>query len=101
MTADSKKIDDGGSALPGARAEQVGNLSDYGPTDDDAPTFAEVHHPGMSLRDWLAGKAIGAIIRQCASDLKFRDGRETSEQYFARKSYEVADAMIAARKAGA
>ncbi len=56
---------------------------------------------GMSLRDWLAGQAIGAIIRQCASDLQFRDGRETSEQYFARKSYEVADAMIAARKAGA
>lgn len=56
--------------------------------------------PGMSLRDWIAGQAIGAIIRQCATDLNFRDGAETSEQYFARKAYEVADAMLAARKAG-
>lgn len=85
MTADSKNIDDGGSAFPCEGGVDSGLYPD----------------PGMSLRDWLAGQAIGAIIRQCASDLQFRDRRETSEQYFARKSYEVADAMIAARKAGA
>ena len=84
--ADSK-IDDGGSAFP---VPEENRLSDG--------TYC---NEGMSLRDWLAGQAIGAIIRQCASDLQFSDGRETSEQYFARKSYEVADAMIAARKAGA
>lgn len=77
---DSKKIDDGGPAFPVRHAS---------------------YSPGMSLRDHFAGQAIGAIIRQCASDLNFSDGTETSEQYFARKAYEVADAMLIARKAGA
>ena len=79
------KIDDGGYAFPS-------------PSDEKAGWHSE---SGMAMRDWFAGQAIGAIIRQCASDLQFRGGAETSEQYFARKAYEVSDAMIAARKAGA
>lgn len=55
-------------------------------------------HSGMSMRDYFAGQAIGAIIRQCASDLQFTDGSETLEQYFARKAYEVADAMMKERE---
>lgn len=103
MTEDSKKIDDGGLAFPGARAEQVGNLSDYGPTDDDAPTFAEVHHPGMTLRDWLAGQALPQFI---VINERVTAGRENVPYELALKvtasqAYALADAMIAARKAGA
>lgn len=79
-----KKIEDGGPAFPHMAA-------------DGHPDY----RLGLTVRDWFAGQAIGAIIRQCASDLQFRDGSETSEQYFARKAYEVADAMLAARKGGA
>jgi len=96
----TKKIEDGGLAFPGKRWQQVGTVADHGFSDDNSPTFDFVDHPGMSLRDHFAAQAIGAIIRQCASDIQFRDGSETSEQYFARKAYEVADAMLAARKAG-
>lgn len=80
----TKKIEDGGPAFPHMAA-------------DGHPDY----RLGLTVRDWFAGQAIGAIIRQCASDLQFRDGSETSEQYFARKAYEVADAMLAARKGGA
>lgn len=83
---DAKKIDDGGPAFPRIERHADG---------------AQTVYFGLSARDWFAGQAIGAIIRQCASDLQFRDGSETSEQYFARKAYEVADAMLAARKGGA
>jgi hypothetical protein len=93
----TKKIEDGGLAFPGKRMEEIGFVNIGG---DIEKTFAEAEHPGMSLRDWFAGQAIPAIIRQCASDLNYRDGAETAEQYFARKAYEVADAMIAASKAG-
>ncbi|WP_425902472.1 hypothetical protein [Agrobacterium radiobacter] len=106
MTADSKKIDDGGSAFPGARAEQVGNLSDYGPTDDDAPTFAEVHHPGMTLRDWFAGQALAGLY--ACRDLQLatlhdqaKTGAGDFDACMAKQAYSQADAMIAARKAGA
>lgn len=81
------KIDDGGPAFQAFRQHALGSVHEL--------------HPGMSLRDHFAGQAIGAIIRQCALDLQFQDGAETSEQYFARKAYEVSDAMLAARKAGA
>lgn len=48
----------------------------------------------IELRDWFAGQAIGAVIRQCASD----SGVVSSPAaYFAAKAYEVADAMLAAR----
>lgn len=70
-------------------------------SEKNPPAFpfpAEYGHPaacgGMSLRDWFAGQAIGAIIRQCASD----SGVVSSPAaYFAAKAYGLADAMLAAR----
>ena len=55
---------------------------------------------GMTLRDWFAGQAIGAVIRQCASDgmLGFPDGVQTIEALFARNAYAIADAMLAERE---
>lgn len=52
-------------------------------------------HPGMTLRDWFAGQALPGVIAICSADT-LRDG-ETSPQMFARKSYAVADAMLAER----
>ena len=58
----TKKIDDGGPAHPGKRVEKIG--VDYsGGTMQTV--YGDVDYPGMSLRDWFAGQAIGAIIRQC------------------------------------
>lgn len=78
----SKKIDDGGPAFAaGAANESTGWTQE-----------------GMSLRDWLAGQAIGAIIDRCSGDT--RKPHEHKTDYFARVAYEVADAMLIARKAG-
>lgn len=53
---------------------------------------------GMHLRDWFAGQAIGAVIRQCAVDMQMNTTGETHEQYFARTAYAIADALLAARE---
>jgi hypothetical protein len=55
--------------------------------------------PGMSLRDWFAGQAIGAVIRQCAGDAAFGypEGISSMEQLFASKAFAIADAMLTAR----
>jgi hypothetical protein len=50
-----------------------------------------------TLRDHFAAQALPAVIRSCAGDT--RDSGETQEAMFARRSYEVADAMLAQRAA--
>ncbi len=58
-------------------------------------------HHGMTLRDWFAGQAVTAVIRQCANDLGINNpDKLTPEQYFAMKAYAVADAMLAERAKG-
>lgn len=54
---------------------------------------------GMSLRDWFAGQAVGAVVRQCAGDAAFGypDGVSSMEQLFAAKAYAIADALLAER----
>ena len=49
----------------------------------------------MSLRDWFAGQALAAIISTCRSDT--RENGETREQMFARRAYDIADALLSAR----
>lgn len=44
----------------------------------------ERSHEGMTLRDYFAGKALPSVMHLCA-------------QSFARKAYEIADAMLAER----
>lgn len=75
------KIKDGGAAFPHMMAE---GHRDYA--------------GGMSLRDWLAGQAIGSVIRQCAQDLSMQSASTVPEEYFARKAYAIADAMLIARQ---
>lgn len=50
-----------------------------------------IDHPGMSLRDWFAGKALQGMVSGS-------QGLEISIREFAKSSYELADEMIAERE---
>lgn len=73
--SDSKTVDDGGPAFP------QGHL--------DGP---HVNPSGMSLRDWFAGQALSGYMTIVD------DRPAPNYQYDARLMYELADAMLAARK---
>jgi len=60
------------------------------------PVAADSWEFGMTLRDYFAGQAIGHIISVCATDTRLKN--ESAPEAFARKSYEIADAMLAARE---
>lgn len=77
-------INDGGPAFPLIEEDENG---------------AKFQIYGMSLRDWFAGQAIGAVIRQCAGDQAVSLDSRTPEQYFADKAFGIADAMLSAREA--
>lgn len=61
------------------------------------PSPTELMAKDATLRDYFAAKALPAVITQCSGDTR-RDG-EVQTDYFARVSYELADAMLAARSA--
>ena len=70
--------------------------------NDGGPAFprksqyvGEVDSPGMTLREWYAGKALVGLPHLCAHDTLL-DGM-TFEQHVARNAYKLADAMIEAR----
>lgn len=78
---------DGGQAFP--------QPVTVGPNDDLYPAY-----PGMSLRDWFAGQAIGTVMEVCRNDTGIRDELQSGgnvSRYFARKAYQIADAMLAER----
>ncbi|WCA57804.1 hypothetical protein G6M16_008870 [Agrobacterium tumefaciens] len=94
--ADIENIDHGGSAFPCEGGVDSGLYSD----------------PGMSLRDWFAGQSVGAALymldrapmeqyKKMASRCGLNVEKGVMSQLAAIISYEIADAMIAARKAGA
>ena len=81
---------DGGPAFP--------NITPNMPVDDS---------PGMTLRDWFAGQAVGALIQEqaacCLSDGDHSgvDWGHVSHEMaddVARSAYACADAMIAERR---
>jgi hypothetical protein len=89
------KQDDGGSAFPaGLYAEDV--ATNGGRYDGTYVNRYEPIDGGMSLRDYFAAKALPAVIVQCREDT--RNTGETLVAYFARKSYELADAMLKERQ---
>lgn len=102
--ADSK-INDGGLAFPGRRYEQVGTVADHGFSDDDSPTYGDVNHPGLSMRDWFAGQALAGFAANnavfAANDQNGWELVNSSARGLADQAYWLADSMIAARKAGA
>lgn len=71
------KIDDGGPAFP---------------TEPNTQDGFYAHH-GMSLRDWFAGQALAGLIAQSGGTALAGDPIAA-----ARWSYQMADAMLAARK---
>lgn len=80
------KIDDGGPAFP---------------TEPNTQPGFYLHH-GMSLRDYFAGQALPAVIVVTSEGNHrpiMRDGERTIAPAIARDAYEMADAMLAARKA--
>lgn len=103
LTMSSKTIDDGGLAFPGTRYQQVGTVADHGFSDDDTPTYGDVQHPGMSLRDWLASQALVGLGTWMPVPTYGHPSLHSPETLKARAeiAYAQADAMIAARKAGA
>lgn len=79
----STQPDDGGPAFPVADTVHSSGQVQYG-------------FNGMSLRDYFAGQAL-AGLEAYAGSIIFREG-QTSTQLIAQASYEMADAMLAARK---
>jgi hypothetical protein len=71
----SAPINDGGPAFPSV-GEGFGN-----------PSYSA---PGMTLRDWFAGQALAGALADPTCDL--------SPIELAKKIYEFADAMLAARE---
>jgi hypothetical protein len=86
------KIEDGGSAFPGAFSGHCG-------TDSHADPCGCYVDNGMSLRDYFAGKAINGVqisVLEMAKHGSVSDDL-SSASAMARTAYEIADAMIAAR----
>lgn len=83
--SEEKKIDDGGPAFP------------HTVKNDDGTYFA--CESGISIRDWFAGQALAGLLSH-----SFEDGsdflHETGPDAAAYQAYRMADAMLAARKAG-
>lgn len=66
-------------------------------TENDAPAFPvtagqQVYSHGMTLRDWFAGQAIAGVCGPTP------DGWSLSPQDHATWAYQIADAMLEARK---
>jgi hypothetical protein len=79
---------DGGPAFPTSRLERVGS---------DGHTHHEhVDYAGMSLRDWFAGQALEAVIKEYV----LRNpgiGTEHLPRNCSAHAYRIADAMLNAR----
>ena len=74
-------VNDGGQAFPRAGF--------------DGPEGAGEPIAGMSLRDWFAGQALAGWLAS------FGPGEAVKAESVAEFSYEIADAMLAARNGGA
>lgn len=77
-------VNDGGPAFP----------SEQGSTPEGC--WNQSYTPGMSLRDWFAGQALAGVLPVCKEDTLGRG--QSKAQVFAQRAYEIADAMLAARK---
>lgn len=84
------KIKDGGPAFPVAEDHR---------TADQFPWTQ-----GMSLRDYFAGQALGALINYVYLDAgyEFDEDMKLEDPHaeISRRAYAIADALIAAREAG-
>lgn len=100
------KIDDGGLAFPGTRCQQVGTVAVHGFANDDTPTYADVHHSGMSLHNWFAGQALAGLCANSggpfqANALNGWDIVNCDPSHVANWCHNLADAMVERAKGGA
>lgn len=77
------KIDDGGPAFP---VNSPSGTPEYMPMRD-----------GMTLRDAFALAALPALVTVCGNDT--REPGQSLEQHIAKFAFDLADAMLAVRKA--
>jgi hypothetical protein len=78
-------IDNGGPAFPHAQRCW----------DNDAMSWAVHSIGGMTLRDWFAGIALNGCQRPSADGSEYSKAKDIADA-----AYEIADAMLAARKEG-
>jgi hypothetical protein len=77
----NEQINDGGPAFPHLREYVAPN------------TYKPIAEGGMSLRDWFAGMALQGQAHRFAHPHEHRE-------LLAKDCYDIADAMLAARKEG-
>lgn len=85
-------IDDGGPVYPGQWA-------DFQPTTGDQ--VVREQWTGISLRDWFAGQALAQIGNEYVARGEVTRQAQEHAMALAAHAYNIADAMIAARKGGA
>ncbi len=66
------------------------------PCLDSSGDGLSMRDPGMTLRDWFAGQALTSTMRLVTSRESVEG--ESMAQTFARRAYELADAMLAERE---
>jgi len=88
--SENEKVNDGGPAYPSGRSydEPVGNNTYR--QRRDGPL-----NPGMSLRDWFAGKALAGLL---ARDSGIEWGNCPTNEHYASRARDLADAMLRARE---
>ena len=93
----SAKINDGGgSAFP------HGDVSVWADKPDGTGSWVQhPETPGMTLRDWFAGMALAQIGNEYVARGEVTRQAQEHAMTLAAHAYNIADAMIAARKGGA
>ena len=81
------KEQDGGPAFPDQGQRMEGNGQ-----------WNQQWSSGMSLRDWFAGQALAGILPATDNESGRSAFTETEPSWIAQKAYELADAMLEARK---
>jgi hypothetical protein len=82
------KIDDGGPAFPSKILKALG--------DGQGGSYVNTTYGGMSLRDWFAGQALIAMGEPPL--VVGKTERADRLAWHAHDAYQIADAMLAARK---
>lgn len=70
------------------------------PSVENHPSFAPMHHRGMSLRDWFAGQAIAGFAGNQSWLVGVASKDANLAGTIARACFEIADAMLAERAKG-
>lgn len=91
---DTKQHDDGGPAFP---------VAGHTGENPELTAYGKLGHPGMSLRDWFAGMALQGLLSNSGGPIQANGMSgwgwvNCGKKDVADVVWEIADAMIAARK---